>query len=86
MDRKATLLHLRGSPPASDTIRTVRGNVLRPMVNWIVPPRDRLWPILLKYSMFGRGSSAGRMKLPDLDNGEFIPLPGDAVAPASPMS
>ncbi len=23
---------------------------------------------------------AGRMKLPDLDNGEFIPLPGDAAA------
>jgi redox-sensitive bicupin YhaK (pirin superfamily) len=28
---------------------------------------------------------AGRMKLPDLDNGEFIPLPGDAT-PANPMS
>ena len=28
---------------------------------------------------------AGRMKLPDLDNGEFIPLPGDS-APANPMS
>jgi redox-sensitive bicupin YhaK (pirin superfamily) len=29
---------------------------------------------------------AGRMKLPDLDHGEFIPLPGDAQAPANPMS
>jgi redox-sensitive bicupin YhaK (pirin superfamily) len=29
---------------------------------------------------------AGRMKLPDLDNGEFIPLPGDPVPPANPMS
>ena len=29
---------------------------------------------------------AGRMKLPDLDNGEFIPLPGGAPPPASPMS
>jgi redox-sensitive bicupin YhaK (pirin superfamily) len=29
---------------------------------------------------------AGRMKLPDLDNGEFIPLPGDPAAPANPMS
>ena len=28
---------------------------------------------------------AGRMKLPDLDDREFIPLPGDA-APANPMS
>ncbi len=28
---------------------------------------------------------AGRMKLPDLDNGEFIPLPPDP-APANPMS
>jgi redox-sensitive bicupin YhaK (pirin superfamily) len=28
---------------------------------------------------------AGRMKLPDLDNRDFIPLPGDA-APANPMS
>jgi redox-sensitive bicupin YhaK (pirin superfamily) len=28
---------------------------------------------------------AGRMKLPDLDNGEFIPLPRDP-APANPMS
>ena len=28
---------------------------------------------------------AGRMKLPDLDNGEFIPLPGDSP-PANPMS
>ncbi len=28
---------------------------------------------------------AGRMKLPDLDNQEFIPLPGDAVPP-NPMS
>ena len=28
---------------------------------------------------------AGRMKLPDLDDGEFIPLPGD-TAPANPMS
>ena len=28
---------------------------------------------------------AGRMKLPDLDNGEFIPLPGSATAP-NPMS
>ena len=29
---------------------------------------------------------AGRMKLPDLDNGEFIPLPPDPAAPANPMS
>jgi redox-sensitive bicupin YhaK (pirin superfamily) len=29
---------------------------------------------------------AGRMKLPDLDNAEFIPLPGDPAAPANPMS
>ena len=29
---------------------------------------------------------AGRMKLPDLDNGEFIPLPGDPLPPANPMS
>jgi redox-sensitive bicupin YhaK (pirin superfamily) len=29
---------------------------------------------------------AGRMKLPDLDNGEFIPLPGDPPPAAGPMS
>jgi redox-sensitive bicupin YhaK (pirin superfamily) len=29
---------------------------------------------------------AGRMKLPDLDDGEFIPLPPDPGAPANPMS
>jgi redox-sensitive bicupin YhaK (pirin superfamily) len=29
---------------------------------------------------------AGRMKLPDLDHDEFIPLPGDPVPPANPMS
>src|SRR3954452_11400286 len=29
---------------------------------------------------------AGRMKLPDLDPAEFIPLPGDGQAPANPMS
>ncbi|TZF90650.1 pirin-like C-terminal cupin domain-containing protein, partial [Cognatilysobacter lacus] len=29
---------------------------------------------------------AGRMKLPDLDNGEFIPLPSDPPPPPSPMS
>jgi redox-sensitive bicupin YhaK (pirin superfamily) len=29
---------------------------------------------------------AGRMKLPDLDNGEFIPLPGEPPPPANPMS
>jgi redox-sensitive bicupin YhaK (pirin superfamily) len=29
---------------------------------------------------------AGRMKLPDLDNGEFIPLPGDPPPPPNPMS
>jgi redox-sensitive bicupin YhaK (pirin superfamily) len=29
---------------------------------------------------------AGRMKLPVLDNGEFIPLPGDPPPPANPMS
>jgi redox-sensitive bicupin YhaK (pirin superfamily) len=29
---------------------------------------------------------AGRMKLPDLDHGEFIPLPGDPAPPANPMS
>ena len=29
---------------------------------------------------------AGRMKLPDLDNGEFIPLPGDPPPPANAMS
>jgi len=28
---------------------------------------------------------AGRMKLPDLDNSEFIPLPPDADAPAAPL-
>ncbi|MBV8033048.1 MAG: pirin family protein [Betaproteobacteria bacterium] len=28
----------------------------------------------------------GRMKLPDLDHDEFIPLPGDPVPPANPMS
>ncbi|HLT77415.1 MAG TPA: pirin family protein [Ferrovibrio sp.] len=29
---------------------------------------------------------AGRMKLPDLDNAEFIPLPPDPGTPANPMS
>ena len=29
---------------------------------------------------------AGRMKLPDLDDQEFIPLPGDPAPPANPMS
>jgi redox-sensitive bicupin YhaK (pirin superfamily) len=29
---------------------------------------------------------AGRMKLPDLDDGEFIPLPADPPPPANPMS
>jgi redox-sensitive bicupin YhaK (pirin superfamily) len=29
---------------------------------------------------------AGRIKLPDLDDGEFIPLPGDPPPPANPMS
>jgi hypothetical protein len=29
---------------------------------------------------------AGRMKLPDLDNGEFIPLPAEPAAPPDPMS
>jgi redox-sensitive bicupin YhaK (pirin superfamily) len=29
---------------------------------------------------------AGRMKLPDLDHDEFIPLPGDPAAPPNPMS
>ena len=29
---------------------------------------------------------AGRMKLPDLDDGEFIPLPPDPVPPPNPMS
>jgi redox-sensitive bicupin YhaK (pirin superfamily) len=29
---------------------------------------------------------AGRMKLPDFDNGEFIPLPGDPPPPPNPMS
>lgn len=29
---------------------------------------------------------AGRMKLPDLDNEEFIPLPGSPAPPANPMS
>ena len=29
---------------------------------------------------------AGRMKLPDLDNQEFIPLPGEPAAPPNPMS
>jgi redox-sensitive bicupin YhaK (pirin superfamily) len=29
---------------------------------------------------------AGRMKLPDRDNGEFIPLPGEPAAPPNPMS
>jgi redox-sensitive bicupin YhaK (pirin superfamily) len=29
---------------------------------------------------------AGRMKLPDLDNREFIPLPGEPAAPPNPMS
>jgi redox-sensitive bicupin YhaK (pirin superfamily) len=28
---------------------------------------------------------ARRMKLPDLDNQEFIPLPGDAKAPGTPL-
>lgn len=29
---------------------------------------------------------AGRMKLPDLDHAEFIPLPGEPVPPPNPMS
>jgi redox-sensitive bicupin YhaK (pirin superfamily) len=29
---------------------------------------------------------AGRMKLPDRDNAEFIPLPGEPAAPPNPMS
>ncbi len=30
--------------------------------------------------------SAGRMKLPDFDNREFVPLPGTSSAPPNPMS
>lgn len=29
---------------------------------------------------------AGRMKLPDLDNAEFVPLPTNPLATAAPMS
>ena len=29
---------------------------------------------------------AGRIKLPDLDNREFIPLPGDPAVPPNPLS
>jgi len=29
---------------------------------------------------------AGRMKLPDLDHDEYIPLPADPAPPANPMS
>jgi hypothetical protein len=29
---------------------------------------------------------AGRMKLPDFDHDEFIPLPGEAALPPNPMS
>ena len=29
---------------------------------------------------------AGRMKLPDFDDQEFIPLPGAPATPATPMS
>ena len=29
---------------------------------------------------------AGRMKLPDFDSDEFMPLPGDPLPPADPMS
>ncbi|MNO07767.1 hypothetical protein D3C81_2300970 [compost metagenome] len=29
---------------------------------------------------------AGRMKLPDMDDQEFIPLPADPTPPANPMS
>ena len=29
---------------------------------------------------------AGRMKLPDLDDAEWIPLPGDPPPPPNPMS
>jgi hypothetical protein len=29
---------------------------------------------------------AGRMKLPQLDHDDFIPLPGEPATPANPMS
>ena len=47
--------------------------------NFVASSRDRLEQAKADWR-------AGRMKLPDADDKEFIPLPGDPPPPANPMS
>ena len=47
--------------------------------NFVSSSRDRIEQAKAEWR-------AGRMKLPDLDNGEFIPLPGEPAPPPNPMS
>ncbi|WP_119422851.1 pirin family protein [Desertibaculum subflavum] len=64
------------------TVMLLGGEPLGPRFiewNFVSSSKDRIAQAVADWS-------AGRMKLPDLDNQEFVPLPGGAMPPANPMS
>jgi redox-sensitive bicupin YhaK (pirin superfamily) len=81
------LVFRKGAPaalPARDaaTVMVLGGEPIGPRFvewNFVSSSRDRIQQAKADWR-------AGRMKLPDLDNGEFIPLPPDPPPPANPMS
>ena len=63
-------------------VMTLGGEPLGPRFiewNFVSSSRDRIEQAKADWR-------AGRMKLPDLDNAEWIPLPPDPPRPANPMS
>ncbi len=69
-------------PAAPTTLMVLGGDPLGPRYiewNFVSSSQERIEQAKADWR-------AGRMKLPDLDNGEFIPLPPDPPPPPNPMS
>ena len=71
-----------GPAPAGATVMLLGGEPLGPRHiewNFVSSRKERIEQAKADWR-------AGRMKLPDLDHDEFIPLPGEPPPPANPMS
>jgi redox-sensitive bicupin YhaK (pirin superfamily) len=78
------------NPGTAPAIRAVEDAVLIALGGESIGPRFIDWNFVSsrkeRIEQAKADWRAGRMKLPDADSDEFIPLPGDPEAPANPMS
>ena len=76
--------------PGADAVRSAAGALVMVLGGEPVGERHLYWNFVSsrreRIAEAAADWRAGRMKLPDLDDGEFIPLPDDPGLPAQPLS